>query len=164
VLSRMINGVVSVIGAAFSSQFPAFIQQYHQRLGGSLDQAKVAVERIQQVANTLGLTVDKMVKQFMLSNDTTYQSLGTVNIQTLDDLTRLAQADAALSNATGFDKFLQFANHFDSFVAGGTWRAFEPAVPLTGEALVYAGIGMILGILFLRCIELIIRSSWRSMV
>ena len=163
-LSRLINGIVSVLGAASSSQFPAFFQQYHQRIGGSLDQAKVAAERIQQVAKTLGMTVNKMVERVILSNDATYQSLGTINIQALEDLARLEKADAALSNATGFNKFLQFANHFDPFVAEGTWRTFEPAVPLTSEALVYAVIGMILGILFLRCIEFIIRGTWRSMI
>lgn len=162
-LSKLINGIVSVLGAAFTSQFPAFFQQYQQRLGGSLDQAKVAVQRVEQVAQALGMTVDKMVERFMLSRDVAYQSLGAINIQALEDLARLEKADTALSEATGADKFLQFMSHFDPFVAEGAWRTFEPAVPLTTEALIYAGIGMVLGIFFLASIEFILRGGWRRM-
>lgn len=162
-LSKLINGLISVLGAAFTSQFPAFFQQYQQRLGGSLDQAKVAVQRVEQVALSLGMTVDKMVERFMLSRDVAYQSLGAINIQALDDLERLEKANVALSEATGADKFLQFIGHFDPIVAEGAWRAFEPAVPLTTEAMIYAGIGMLLGIFFLASIEFILRGGWRRM-
>ncbi len=162
-LSKLINGIVSVLGAAITSQFPAFFQQYQQRLGGSLDQAKVAVGRVEQVAQALGMTVDNMVERFMLSRDEAYQSLGAINIQALQDLARLEKADAALAEATGADKFLQFINHLDPVVVEGAWRAFEPAVPLTTEALVYAGIGMLSGILFLAIIEFILRGGWRRM-
>ena len=162
-LSKLINGIVSVLGAAFTSQFPAFFQQYQQRLGGSLDQAKVAVQRVEQVAQALGMTVDKMVERFMLSRDVAYQSLGAINIQALEDLARLEKADTALSVATGADKFLQFMSHFDPVVAEGAWRTFEPAVPLTTEALIYAGIGMLLGIFFLASMEFILRGGWRRM-
>lgn len=161
-LSKLINGIVSVLGAALASQFPAFYQQYQQRLGGSLDQAKVAVGRVEDVAQSLGMTVDKMVEQFMLSRDVAYQSLGAINIQALEDFERLENASAALSEAVGADKFFKFMAHFDPVVAEGAWGTFEPAVPLTTEALIYAGIGMLSGILFLASIEFFLRGGWQE--
>ncbi len=162
-LSKLINGIISVLGAAVTSQFPAFYQQYLQRLGGSLDQARLAVQRVEQVAQSLGMTVDNMVERFMLSRDVVYQSLGAINLQALDDLERLEYAEAALSQSTGFDKLLHFIAHFDPIVAEGTWRNFEPAVPLTFEAVIYAGIGMLVGIFLLASIEFVLFGGWRRM-
>ncbi len=162
VLSKLINGAAAVLGAALFSQFPAFYQQYLQRLGGGLDQARIAVQRIEEVARSLGLTVDNMVERFMMSRDAAYKSLGAINVQVLEDLQRLQEAEAVLANATGVDRIIQFFSHLDMTVAGGTLRTYVPALPLTLEALVYAAIGMLFGILVYSGIEYFMRSGRRK--
>ena len=86
VLSKLINGAAAVLGAALFSQFPAFYQQYLQRLGGGLDQARIAVQRIEEVARSLGLTVDNMVERFMMSRDAAYKSLGVEHDASNDEI------------------------------------------------------------------------------
>jgi hypothetical protein len=39
--------------------------------------------------------------------------------------------------------------HFDPMVAEETMKAFEPAVPATVEAMIYAGFGMLVALLLL---------------
>ena len=39
-IGRILNGLAAIVGAGGFAQFPAFFQQYLQRLGGMLDLGK----------------------------------------------------------------------------------------------------------------------------
>ena len=51
---------------------------------------------------------------------------------------------ADLSGAIGIDRPFAFARHFDLDIARATLGDFQPALPLTPEAGIYALAGMIL--------------------
>lgn len=118
ILRDLWNGVFAVGGAAGISQGPAFMQQYMQRLGGTIDGMTRAAESLQEVPAQLLLQI------------------------------KVLQAhEAALQAATPLTRPFVFLQTLDQRVLDGTVAAFEPALPLTAEALVYAGIGMLLAIL-----------------
>lgn len=117
ILRDLWNGVFAVGGAAGVSQGPAFLQQYLQRLGGTVDGMKRAVESLDHVPPAIATQIQA-----------------------------LQAHEASLSAATALQRPLLFFRDLDPRVLDGTLANFEPALPLTTEALVYALIGMVLAI------------------
>ena len=122
-VDRLIAAGLSVAGALSASQLQAFIQQYLQRLGGHLDEARLAVER--------------------LLSSATYQATDQATRDALAALARarvieLEAAMMALRDAPPVSLPLTFLRHFDSGVAAAAFRDFQPAIPLDVISLVYA--------------------------
>jgi hypothetical protein len=108
------NGAWGALGAAILCQVPEFIQQYAQRLGGHLDEAR--------------------------------RMLGTAP-QLAPRIAELESAYTALLNSAGFGRLWAAATHFLPDVAAGTLSIYRPAVPLGIEGLLYALIGVALGVM-----------------
>jgi hypothetical protein len=108
------NGLWGAIGAAVLCQVPEFLQQYTQRLGGHLDEARRMVGTAPQLAPRVA---------------------------------ELESAYNALLNSAGFGRAWAAATHFMPDAASGTLSVFRPAVPLGIEGLLYALIGVALGVL-----------------
>jgi len=54
----LLDRLLCVVGAVLFSQLPEFIQQYLQRLGGHLDEARRQLEQFRAVAAQSDLTLD----------------------------------------------------------------------------------------------------------
>jgi hypothetical protein len=158
---RLLNGLAAVAGATSSSQFPTYYQQYLQRLGGRLDQAQVQVERIEAAARENGLTVAQYIERFTVSADPAHQQQATILSSEIADLDRLRQAVDALTHAQPIARPWQFLQHIDVETARTTLNDFALPLPLTTEGLVYAGIGLLIGLLLLAGVEGIVRGLFR---
>jgi len=158
---RLLNGFAAVAGATSSSQFPTYYQQYVQRLGGRLDQAQVQVERIEAAARENGLTVAQYIERFSASTDPAHQQQATILSSEIADLDRLRQAVDALTQAQPIARPWQFLQHIDVETARTTLNDFALGLPLTTEGLVYAGIGLVIGLIILAGVEAIIRGLFR---
>jgi len=119
------SGLFGASGAALASQYPEFIQQYLQRLGGHRDEAVRLAATIKDGARS-GAEI------FLPAIETRAAALSTA----LDTLSR----------ATGFERLAVFARHINRDIAEATLAAFRPAVPLTLEGLLAATIGLLLGV------------------
>ena len=108
------NGLWGAFGAAVLCQVPEFLQQYTQRLGGHLDEAKRMLGAAPQLAPRVA---------------------------------ELESAYTALLNSAGFGRVWAAATHFLPDVASGTLSIYRPAVPVGIEGLLYALIGVVLGVL-----------------
>lgn len=128
-----------VLGAGFAatvgmgaSQAQAFINQYLQRLGGHLDEAKLNLDRIE--------------------NGVRYQTMSTTVRQELEaDATlrvqELQYSYDSIANAGLFAKPLALFKTADDSIIAGTWTDFVPAVPLDTNALIYIGVGIVLALI-----------------
>lgn len=123
-IRNIFSGASATVGAAAFSQVPSFIQQYMQRLGGHRDEALRFVENLRTRPNV----------------DT---NLLTQSEMRLHDL---SQAIDALAVAGNFSRPRAFIANFDPDIARATAEIFQPAVPITPEGFVYAGIGVIVGV------------------
>ena len=161
----LIDRLVCVVGAVLLSQLPEFIQQYLQRLGGHLDEARRQLEQFQTVAAKAGLTFQQLVANSLASTEPTVARLGGVMRDTADRVDALAAADAAIRHASMFTRPLVFLRHIDLSVAHATWTIFRPAVPTTVEGLVYAACGVLLALAFYHGgIKYLVRRLWRRRV
>jgi hypothetical protein len=140
---RLLDRVLCAVGAVLFSQLPEFMQQYLQRLGGNLDDARLVVSRFADVAAKSGVSVDDLASGAARNPDPSLAGLGGVIRESVARAGELAGAYDALLHASVWTRPFVFIAHFDAAIAGATLTAYKPAVPTTAEGLLYAGFGII---------------------
>ena len=143
---RLLDRVVCVLGAAFFAQAPEFFQQYLQRLGGHLDEARRQLQQFENVAVQSGITLEELATQTQASSEITVSRLGGVIQATIERVDALTQAQAALIDATVWSRPFVFVRTMDVDIARATGHFFKPAVPTTVEGLIYAFVGMLVAL------------------
>jgi Protein of unknown function (DUF2937) len=130
-----------LIGAVLLSQFPEFFQQYVQRLGGRLDEVTRQVTALDQRAAEAGTSTPLYLRDFILNRDPQVQREGQALQGLVERRVVLAEDYKALTGSDRWWRAGRFATNFDWDVAATTFRVYEPAVPVTAEAAIYAGAG-----------------------
>ncbi len=148
-IGRILNGLAAIVGAGSLAQFPAFFQQYLQRLGGMLDQARLDVARLLKDAQSQGLSLDAYLEELRATGSSAAAGTADRELARVDTVNDLESAYNALTLSGPLERPLNFARHLDPKVAEETLKAFEPAVPVTVEAMIYAGCGMLVALLLL---------------
>ena len=143
---RVLDRALCVLGAAGLAQGPEFFQQYLQRLGGHLDEARRALARFELVAKESGLTLAQLIETTRAQPAAPVVKLGDVIVEAQQRVESLTVAEAALREAGVWSRPWVFLRQVDAEIARGTWAAFRPAVPVTTEGLVYAVAGMLLAL------------------
>jgi hypothetical protein len=135
----MLDRVLCVLGAVAFSQGPEFMQQYLQRLGGHLSEARRHLFQFETVALRKGQSVD----QYAANLKNTDMDLGQVVETSISRVNDLAAAEAAIRGASPFGRPFVFVQHLDNAIASDTWSVYKPAVPTTTEGLLYAAAGIV---------------------
>ena len=148
-IGRILNGLFAVAGAAGFAQFPAFYQQYLQRLGGRRDQARLDIAQILQDAQSLGQTLQAHLKELMSSGTSEARQAAERELQRVDNAEQLEAAYNALVEAGPLQRPATFVEYLDSAIAMETAKIFQPSVPVTTEAVIYAGLGMLIALALL---------------
>lgn len=140
---KLVDRVLCVIGAVTFSQAPEFMQQYLQRLGGHLAEARHQLAQYEDLARKAGKSVEELATQYSANTDPSVAGIGHVVSDTLHRVEALASAEASLRDASVWTRPFVFLRDLDSEVARGTARVFSPAVPTTVEGLLYAALGIV---------------------
>jgi hypothetical protein len=140
---RVLALVAGLAGAVALSQFPEFSQQYLQRLGGQADALTAVATAFDASAIAAGLT-----REAALNN----LSAGTFQVAHQADMREtLARADrvgsdlALLRAASPLERLALPQRFRDVETLQATWADFRPAVPVTADGMISAGIGFLLG-------------------
>lgn len=139
----LLDRVLCVAGTVIFSQVPEFMQQYLQRLGGHLDEARRQLQQFQNAATQSGLTLDQLIGQTTANADVAVAKLGGVMTDAVTRFHTLETAQAAIHDASLWSRPFVFVQHVDPAIARATWTIFKPAVPTTLEGLVYSLAGML---------------------
>ena len=131
-------------GAALTSQFPEYSQQYIQRLGGAVDALSEVVADFDASARAEGLSREAALDQMV----------GTAFIERRQadmrrTFTRHARLSADLSTLQGagpFTRAWQAYRFTDAEVARAAFEAYQPALPLTFAGLTFALAGFAAGL------------------
>ena len=135
--------VLCVVGAVAFAQLPEFIQQYRQRLGGHLDEARRQLAEFVAIASRSKLSLPQFIERTSTNSDATVAQLGGAMRNTVLRVDELVAAETALSHSSLWAKPFIFFQHIESGIARSTWEIYRPAIPTTGEGLVYAVAGML---------------------
>jgi Protein of unknown function (DUF2937) len=139
----LLDRALCVIGAVVFSQIPEFMQQYLQRLGGHLDEARRQLLHFQQAAAQSGLSLDHLIDHTTANADPAVARLSAVMTDAIARVDTLAAAQSASQDASFWSRLFVFLRHVDLAIARATWAIFKPAVPTTVEGLAYALFGML---------------------
>jgi hypothetical protein len=139
----LLDRALCVIGAVIFSQVPEFMQQYLQRLGGHLDEARRQLQQFQQTAAQSGLTLDHLIGQTSADANPAVAKLGGVMTEAIARVDALQAAQSAIQHASLWSRPFVFLRYLDPAIAHATWTIFKPAVPTTVEGFVYALAGML---------------------
>lgn len=156
----MLDRIFAVAGAILFSQAPTFIQQYGQQLAGHVQELKLQLDLMSQIASKSGKSLDQYIHKFLQYSDSDISSQG----QLMRDMTvryqTLSEASVALNNASVFAKPLVFLSHFYSDIASSTFAFFTPGFIFNLEGITYA-FG---GILFGYAVFFLIKKLFRTLI
>jgi hypothetical protein len=161
-LEKFLDRVLCVVGAVVFSQLPEFFQQYLQRLGGHLDEARRQLEQFRQAAAQSGITLDRLIADTKGQAEPAVAQLGGVMANTVARVETLQASENALRTASIWSRPFVFVQHLDAPIAHATWTAFRPGIPTTLEGLVYAALGMLVFLaLYYGAVRYPVACAWR---
>ena len=134
----LLGTVVAALAGLGFAQFPAFIQQYLQRLGGHVDEAQLNLSQITGNASVRAL--DAPVRQVL-----------AVSLEAR--VSDLEAGEQAIGGAAASVRPFIFVRELDIDIAVATLRAFEPALPLSMAGLIYGLAGIVVGWLFYEALK-----------
>ncbi|MDO5613497.1 MAG: DUF2937 family protein [Paracoccus sp. (in: a-proteobacteria)] len=146
--------------AAALSQFPAFSDQYVQRLGGQVDALSRVTADFDSSASRAGLTREQALADLSGSTfrDLHQRDMGRV-------FTRLdrARADLALLRAAAPLERIALPHRLrDPATLAATWGDFRPALPVTTAGITAAAIGLGLGMALWSAVAALLRRRRRA--
>ncbi|MDX9862313.1 MAG: DUF2937 family protein [Rhodospirillales bacterium] len=143
----MLGGAVVAGGSgAAASQLQAFMTQYLQRLGGHVDEARRAFEAISQAERYRRMDAPT---RDLIAQDAQIRAQ------------ELRAAYDAILEGDLISRPIAFFRHLDVDIAHRTWEGFIPALPFDTAGLVYAGTGVVLGLVLYEAVKATIGFSVR---
>ncbi len=143
-LDRLADRIFAAVGAFVFVQFPQFISQYIQRLGGHLDEIRRVIDGYTKIAAANNLTLEEYIKFHLESNNIIFISTGKLINDFLERLNHLNSSMTALKSASPWNRWWVFLKEMDLNIAKQTLANYTIGIPTTIEALIYALIGLIL--------------------
>lgn len=133
----------AIIVAAGLSQFPAFSDQYVQRLGGQVDALTRVAAEFDDSASAAGLTREEALRDL---SGSAFREAHQGNMRQVFARLDRGQADLAmLRGAAPLERMLLPHRLRDGETLTATWGDFRPAIPVTTAGLIAALIGLALG-------------------
>lgn len=141
-IEGFLDRVVCVLGAVLFAQAPEFFQQYLQRLGGHLSEARQHLAEFEKAAQAAGKPLAKFITDTSANADAGLAKLGQTMQHTTERVDALGSAQQALIDASVWSRPFAFVKHVDYDIAHATASVFKPAVPTTFEGAAYALLGV----------------------
>ena len=155
-LLRAMTLAGGIAGAAGLSQFPEFSQQYVQRLGGAVDELSRFVAEFDADAAEVGLSRAAALQDLAQGGAMGAKRAETVSA-TIERHGRLSADLRALQAAGPFTRAYRATRFRDGEIATRAWGAFRPGLPLTFEGAVFAGVGLIAGMVGIAAVLALLR-------
>ena len=142
---RRLALAIALIAGLVGSQGPEFAQQYRQRIGGALDELKRIVAEFDEESTREGLTPPQALARLEQNNDRLASERGQDMAKTIARADRLQEQLDAMQSSGPLNRLFVMAKDFDPEIAQGTLDGYEPAAPLSLEALTAAGLAAVWG-------------------
>ena len=136
---------IALLAALIGSQGPEFAQQYRQRLGGAADELKRIVANFDAESERENLTPAEGLSRLNQNPDPLARQRGEAMAETIDRANRLERQLQAMTSAGPLMRLLVMAKDLDPQTAESTLHTYEPAAPMTFEALMAAGLAAVSG-------------------
>ncbi len=132
-----------IAGAVVFSQLPEFSQQYLQRLAGAVDELRLVTAAFDLTAQAAGLSREEALAQ--IGGSQFAEDLRGNISSNISRFERLQADYQALAGVDPLSRLARFWHFRDVDLARRTWEDFRPAVPVTADGAIFAGIGFAAG-------------------
>jgi hypothetical protein len=136
---------IALLAGLIGSQGPEFAQQYRQRLGGALEELTRIVADFDAESARANLTPAQGLNRLEENADPLARQRGEDMAETIDRADRLREQLQAMTAAAPLTRLYVMAKDFDPRIAQSALDNYEPAAPLTFEALATAGLAAVAG-------------------
>jgi hypothetical protein len=160
--TRRLAAAIGLLFALFGMQGPEFGQQYRQRLGGALDELKRVVSAFNADAAKQSITPVEAIARLEGNPDPLAQARGAAIESDIVRRDKLQKAFDAMQGAGPVQRIAAMALDFDPAIGNDTLQNFEPAAPLTSEALLAGALGLVIGWSGTHICAWPIRRRWRE--
>ncbi|MEL7114272.1 MAG: DUF2937 family protein [Pseudomonadota bacterium] len=137
---RILAFIGGLAGGVGLSQFPEYSQQYLQRLAGAVDELHIIVANFDADAERSQLTRDEALATYANAGGFLAEQ-GEARAEEIRRFEVLRGDYAALREAEPLQRLAQVYRLADTELASRTWDDFRPAVPVTMDGFICAGIG-----------------------
>lgn len=161
-LDRILDRVIAVLGAVIFAQFPQFISQYIQRMGGHVDELTRIISQYKKAAEVSGKTLESYIQFHLTATIPDYVNSGKIMEANVERYNDLKSALNDLVSSTGYTKFFIFVKEIDSNIFKAAMDNFSPGIPTSIEGAVYAGCGLIMGWLLYAGIKKLIQLPFKK--
>ena len=142
-MTRFLRLAVAVLFAAALSQFPAFSDQYVQRLGGQVDALSRVAAEFDHSARAAGLSRDEALADL---SGSAFRDAHQANMRDVFARRDRERTDLQMLRIAGPLERMALPHRLrDPETLAAAWGDFRPAVPVTVAGLWAAGIGLALG-------------------
>ncbi|MBW4707576.1 DUF2937 family protein [Roseobacter sp. YSTF-M11] len=138
---RTVALTAGLAGAFAAAQFPAYSQQYLQRLGGAVDALEQVVVDFDTSAAAEGLSRQQALTQ--MRGTAFVERRRSDMTRTLNRYETLRADFEALQGQGPFMRAYHLRRLSDAEIARGAWQAFQPAFPLTMATMLFAIAGFV---------------------
>lgn len=142
---RIIPLAGGLVGALTLSQFPEFSQQYLQRLSGAVDELRSVTIMFDAASSAAGKTREEALDELRSGNSQLVSQIGSDMADRIYRYERLNADYQALAPATPVVRLSRFYRMRDRELVERTWAHYQPAVPVTVDGFITAGIGFAAG-------------------
>lgn len=156
-VSKILDRCCIVLGAFLFSQFPAFFQQYTQRLAGHLAELNHQLRELQHIAGQAGKTLPEYMHKFANHSDPDFAHQGTWMLNMVERQKFLSEAWVQMSQADVWARPYAFLKYLQWDIAQGTMVDFKPGLHFTLEGALYVIVGMFVGYGFYAVLHRLVR-------
>ena len=149
--------------AVGASQFPEFVQQYRQRLGGAIEELGRVVNEFDRDATNSGMSRSQALDLHQQSTEPLFQARGRSMRTTIERYETLLRQKEDFAESPPLTQPLVLA-YSDQATFRGVWHDFRPAVPTTTDGLIWAALGFLLGAAAAYLIAAVLSMGWRRSV
>lgn len=143
-MGKLMNITGGVGLGVLLSQFPEYSQQYVQRLGGAVDELKTVVSDFDASAQATGSTREQALVS-MGSGDEFVQRRGADMTRTIERFDKLSESYTVLKDAGAYERLAYVRRFGDPQITKNALGDFQPAIPLSIDALVLLLGGYVFG-------------------
>jgi len=161
-MTRRLAVAIGLLFGLIGTQWPEFSQQYRQRLGGALDELSRVVAAFDAEAASRSMTPAEGVARLKDNADPLARERGAAIESDIARRALLEQKFAQLRQAGPLRRLVVMAGGLDPETASRTLQDFEPAVPVTSEALIVGAVALIWGWGATHLCAWPIRRRWRA--
>lgn len=135
---------LAAAGAVAFAQFPSFIVQYQQRLGGHVDELGLIVSKYAEAAAKNNRTIEEYISIHLKSEISDFVSSGKIMAENLSRHTELGEALKVLMESSGIMKLFVFLKTINFDIFKKTADNFTPGISFNLDTLFYALAGIII--------------------